>query len=38
LEQHLSASLSTIDNSTASINENAAALEAQIAMLDDRIT
>lgn len=38
LEQQLSASLSTIDNSTASINENAAALEAQIAMLDDRIT
>ena len=37
MEQQLSASLSTIDNSTASINENAA-LEAQIAMLDDRIT
>ena len=38
MEQQLSASLSTIDNSTASINENAATLEAQIAMLDDRIT
>lgn len=36
-ENQLSATLSTLDNNTASINENAAALEVQIAALDDRI-
>ena len=36
-ENQLSATLSTLDNNTASINENAVALEAQIAALDDRI-
>ena len=37
LENQLSATLSTLDNNTASINDNAVALEAQIAALDDRI-
>ena len=36
-ENQLSATLSTLDNNTASINENAVAIEAQIAALDDRI-
>ena len=37
LEEQLSAALSTLDNNTLSINENATALEAQIEALDDRI-
>lgn len=37
LESQLSATLSTLGNSTATINENATALDAQIAILDDRI-
>lgn len=38
LEKQLSATLSTLDKSTASINNNAEALEAQIAALADRIS
>ena len=37
LENQLSATLSTLENNTASINNNAIALEAQIAALDDLI-
>jgi len=37
LEKQLSATLSTLDKSTATINNNAEALEAQIAALADRI-
>lgn len=36
-ESQLTATLSTLDNNTLTINENAAALEAQISALDDRI-
>lgn len=36
-ESQLTATLSTLDNNTLTINENAAALEAQIAALNDRI-
>ncbi len=38
LEKQIDAKLSTLGNSTSSINENAAALEAQIAAIDDRIS
>ena len=38
LEEQLSAALSTLDNSTIAINENAMALEAQIEALDDLIS
>ncbi|MBQ9138247.1 MAG: HlyD family efflux transporter periplasmic adaptor subunit [Alistipes sp.] len=37
LESQLSATLSTLDKNTATINENAAAMEAQIELLNDRI-
>ncbi len=38
LESQLTATLSTLDKNTATINGNAAALEAQIALLDDHIS
>lgn len=37
LDGQLSATLSTLDKNTATINDNAAALEAQIELLNDRI-
>lgn len=37
LEGQLSATLSTLDKNTATINDNAAAMEAQIELLSDRI-
>lgn len=37
MERQLTSTLSTLGNNTASINENAVALDAQIAALDDRI-
>lgn len=37
LESQLTATLSTLDKNTAAINDNAAAMEAQIELLNDRI-